>query len=122
MECRTPGNPVGTRSQTRSRHDLHIHCLRRAHRIVAHGRIITEESPTRFVYECSDLFGCHRWTLTLQPRGNGTRLTQRMERIEGPWWVRLLQPCLMWPIVGRRSVGKGLANSKTHLESGSYLS
>jgi uncharacterized protein YndB with AHSA1/START domain len=50
-------------------------------RITGHGCVIAEEPPTRFVYESRDLFGHHRWTMTLRPEGPGTRLTQRMERL-----------------------------------------
>lgn len=87
-------------------------------RITGRGRIIAEEPPTRFVYESTDLFGCHRWTMTLQAQGTGTRLTQRIERLAGPLWVRLLQPLLLWPLAGHRSVKKGLATLKVRLEAG----
>ena len=88
-------------------------------KILAQVCVVAEESPHRFVYESRDLFGHHRWTMTLRPEGPGTRLIQRMERLEGPWWLRLLQPSIMWPTVGRRSVGKGLATIKARLEANS---
>ena len=88
-------------------------------RITGHGCVIASESPTRFVYESKDLFGHHRWTMTLRPEDSGTLLIQRMERLQGPLWLRLLQPSIMWPTIGRRSVGKALANIKTHLEANS---
>jgi hypothetical protein len=53
----------------------------------------------------------------LQPEGKGTRLIQRMERLTGPLWIRLAQPGLVWPLYGRRAVGKGLANIKAKLEA-----
>jgi hypothetical protein len=85
-------------------------------KITARVCVIAEEPPVRFVYESKDLFGLHRWTMTLRGEGSGTRLTQRMERVQGPLWVRILQPYVMWPTVGRRSVGKGLARIKSRLE------
>lgn len=88
-------------------------------KIFAQVSVIAEESPRRFVYESRDLFGHHRWTMTLRPEGTGTRLIQRMERLRGPLWLRLLQPYIMWPTVGQRSVGKGLANIKARLEANS---
>jgi hypothetical protein len=83
----------------------------------AHIRVIAEEPPDRFVYECQDLSGYYRWTMLLQPEGKGTRLTQRMERLQGPLWIRLLQPGLVWPLYGHRAVGNGLAHIKAHLEA-----
>jgi|SRR5690242_3077761 len=85
--------------------------------IAAQVCIIAEEPPVRFIYEGKDLFGHHRWTMTLRAEGNGTCLTQRMERVQGPLWVRLLQPYILWPTAGRRSVGKGLARIKSRLEA-----
>ena len=55
--------------------------------------------------------------MLLQPEGKGTRLTQRMERLQGPLWIRLTQRGMVWPLYGRRAVGKGLANIKAHLEA-----
>ena len=86
-------------------------------KIAAQVCVIAEEPPVRFVYESKDLFGHHRWTMTSRPEGTGTRLTQRMERLQGPLWLRILQPYIMWPSVGRRSVGKGLARIKSRLEA-----
>ena len=48
-------------------------------------RIVTEEPPVRFVFDCSDWSGCYRWSMLLQPEGTGTRLRYRMERLQGPW-------------------------------------
>jgi Polyketide cyclase / dehydrase and lipid transport len=87
--------------------------------ITNHGEIhvIAEEPPHRFVYECTDTAGHYRWTMTLRAVGTGTELTQSAERLEGPLWVRVIQPWLLWPLSGRRSVVKGLANIKARLEA-----
>jgi uncharacterized protein YndB with AHSA1/START domain len=85
--------------------------------VTGHIRVIAEEPPVRFVYECQDISGHYRWTMLLQPEGKGARLTQRMERLQGPLWIRLTQPGLVWPLYGRRAVGKGLANIRAHLEA-----
>ena len=85
--------------------------------VAGHIRVIAEEPPMRFVYECQDISGQYYWTMLLQPEGKGTRLTQRMERLQGPWWIRLAQSGLVWPLYGRRAIGKGLANIKAHLEA-----
>ena len=80
--------------------------------------VLSEEPPSRLVYQCKDLFWLHRWTVTLDAEGSGTRLIQRVERIEGPWWVRLLQPMVLWPAVGKSDVQNGLHNLKNRLEKG----
>jgi hypothetical protein len=86
-------------------------------RIIAHGRIITEEAPVRFIYECRDLWGHYRWSMILQAEGTGTRLTQGMERLQAPLWVCLIQANFLWPLLGRPSVRNGLANIKARLEA-----
>ena len=86
-------------------------------RITARGRVISEESPVRFIYECRDLSGHYRWLMILQAEGTGTRLIQRMERLQAPWWVCLIQANFLWPLHGRPSVQNGLANIKARLEA-----
>lgn len=80
-------------------------------------RIEASEPPVRFVYDCLDFSGHHRWSMFLVPEGTGTRLRYQVERLQGPWWVRLTQPILLWPLGGRRYVHTGLANIKAILES-----
>lgn len=86
-------------------------------KIVARVCVVAQEPPARFVYESKDLFGHHRWTMILRAEGSGTRLTQRMERVQGPLWMRILQPYLMWPLLGRSDVQRGLNNIKARLET-----
>lgn len=79
-------------------------------------RVVAEEPPVHFVYDCLDWSGHYRWSMLLVPEGTGTRLHYRVERLAGPWWVRLFQAWLIWPLGGRRYVRTGLANLKTHME------
>ena len=80
-------------------------------------RIVSAEPPLRFAYECEDMSGHHLWTMSLRTVGGGSRLTMRVERLAGPLWVRLLQPILMWPLVGRPGVRKALVNIKRSVEA-----
>ncbi len=80
-------------------------------------RILAEEPPVRFVYDCLDYSGHHRWSMLLAREGEGTRLRYQLERLQGPWWVRLTQPILLWPLGGRRYVQTGLAHIKAILEA-----
>ena len=60
------------------------------------------EPPERFSYVCRDsLSGTYRWTFTLRRTAGGTRLTHRVERLDGPLWIKLVQPWFMWPLAGR---------------------
>ncbi|HEY8642299.1 MAG TPA: SRPBCC family protein [Candidatus Dormibacteraeota bacterium] len=78
----------------------------------------TSERPRRFGYVCDDsLSGKYRWTFALEPTGSGTRLTHQVERLRGPLLVRLIQPWVMWPLLGRPSTARGLNNIKKHLEA-----
>lgn len=80
-------------------------------------RIVAEEPPVRFVFDCVDWSGCHRWSMLVQPEGTCTRLRYRMERLQGPWWMHVLQPILLWPLGGRRYMRTALANIKMLLET-----
>jgi hypothetical protein len=80
-------------------------------------RVLAAEPPDRFVYECEDMSGHHLWTMSVQEVGAGCRLTMRVERLQGPFWVRMLQPVVMWPLIGRPGVRRGLANIKRRMES-----
>jgi Polyketide cyclase / dehydrase and lipid transport len=80
-------------------------------------RIVSAEPPLRFAYECEDMSGHYLWTMSLRSLGGGVRLTMRVERLAGPWWVRLLQPVFIWPLVGRRGVRRALANIRRQIET-----
>ena len=80
-------------------------------------RVLHEESPHRFVYETSDTTGQYRWSFLLSAEGKGCRLIHRMERTSASWIIRLLQPLILWPLLGSRQVQAGLEHIKTNLES-----
>lgn len=80
-------------------------------------RVLHEKSPHRFVYETSDTTGQYRWSFLLSSSGTGCRLIHRMERISAPWIICLLQPVILWPLLGSRQVQAGLKHIKTTLES-----
>lgn len=80
-------------------------------------RIEASEPPIRFVYDCLDFSGHYRWSMLLAPEGDGTRLRYQIERLQGPWWVRLSQPILLWPLGGRPYLQTGLVNIKAILEA-----
>jgi uncharacterized protein YndB with AHSA1/START domain len=79
-------------------------------------RIVAVEPPHRFAYEVEDNTGRYRWTMTITPEGNGTKLTQRMAKLSGPWLINLFQPWLIWPLIGRPQVKGGLDRIKICLE------
>lgn len=79
-------------------------------------RVLIEEPPRRFVYETEDTSGRYQWTFFIIPEGNRTRLTHRMEKLSGPWILRWLQPAVLWPLIGKKQVKRGLENIKVHLE------
>ncbi len=85
--------------------------------IAGGGVVIEEDRPHRFVYECEDSSGRWRWTMALQPENQGTRLVHRFERIRAPLWVLLIQTWLLYPMVGKPAMRKGLANIKTQVEA-----
>lgn len=85
--------------------------------IVGHGVVLEEDRPSRFVYECEDSSGHWRWTMALQPETQGTRLAHRFERIRAPLWVLAVQTWLLYPLVGKPAMQRGLANIKERVES-----
>ena len=85
--------------------------------IKAKVKIVEEMRPTLLAYECTDLNGHYRWTFDLEPMGDSTRVTNRIERLSAPLWVPLIQSWLMWPMTGGPGCRKGLANIKRRLET-----
>ena len=81
-----------------------------------HLRVVEVTPPQRFVYDVVDTSGHYHWTIALHREANCTRLSQRMAKLSGPWLINLLQPRLIWPLIGRPQVRRGLANLKAHLE------
>lgn len=80
-------------------------------------RIIEDDPPHCLVYETQDATGRYRWRITLTTEGGGTRLTQRMAKLSGPWYINLLQPAFIWPLIGRPQAQGGLEKLKARLET-----
>ena len=79
-------------------------------------RVVIDEPPKQFAFETHDPSGRYRWTFTVTSEGNGSRLTQRMEKLSGPWILRYLQPAIIWPLLGSAQVRGGLENIRALLE------
>lgn len=73
-------------------------------------------SPRHLAYDATDSGGHYRWTIDLTDNGGTTHVEQRVERLDGPLWVRVTQPAL-WKAFGGRMVENGLANLKQRMES-----
>jgi hypothetical protein len=88
-------------------------------KVAATIRVEASDRPRQFSYVCDDtLSGLYRWTFGLEPVPAGTVLSHRVERLRGPLLVRMIQPWLMWPLLGRPHTRRGLANIKELLENG----
>lgn len=81
------------------------------------GRVLEMVPPSRFVYEVeTSTSGTWRWTMSLTPEGDGTRLVHHGDSVKVPGWFRIVQP-LMYPFVGRKMATKGLNGIKAHVEA-----
>lgn len=55
------------------------------------GKVVEMVAPSRFVYECdTSSSGYWRWTMTLEPRNGGTRLSHRSEGLRVPGWFKVV--------------------------------
>ena len=82
------------------------------------GRILEMQAPSRFVYECdTSASGLWRWTMTVTPENGGTKLSHRSEGLKVPGWFKVVQP-IMFPLIGRKMMTKGLSNIKAKVEAG----
>lgn len=81
-------------------------------------RVLASEPPHLLRYEVRDTSGHYHWTITLAPEGSSTRLTQRMAKLSGPWIINVLQPGLIWPLIGAHQVRVGLERLKACAETG----
>lgn len=80
------------------------------------GEVIESTRPSRLVYDCTDSGGKFRWTFEITPTAAGSHLLHRNERLSAPLYVKLLQGPLMWPLIGKKMVGNGLAKIKANVE------
>jgi Polyketide cyclase / dehydrase and lipid transport len=74
-------------------------------------RVLKSDAPELFVYECTDDAGTYRWSVTISRWNDATTVTHTVERLVGPWYVRMLQPTL-WAMFGGKQVRGGLTKLK----------
>lgn len=79
-------------------------------------RIETSNRPYRFAYISDDGLAPHRWSFDIVPEGGGCHVTFSMQRMTDPWWAVVIQPLILFPLVGHPGMVKGLASIKRHLE------
>jgi hypothetical protein len=75
------------------------------------------ERPTRFVYVAEDdVSGPHRWHFDIRPDTTGSTVRFGFERMHEALMFKLVQPILLYPLIGRPGMRKGLARIKAKLE------
>jgi len=70
--------------------------------------VIESHAPELFVYECVDDAGRFQWMFECTRWNDTTVLRHTVERVSGPWYVRMFQP-LVWRLVGVKQARDGLA-------------
>jgi len=80
-------------------------------------RIETSDRPHRFSYVADDGLAPHRWSFVIAPESGGSHITFSMERLTDPLWARVIQPLILFPMVGHPGMVTGLAAIKRNLEA-----
>ena len=80
-------------------------------------RVLVAERPDLLRYEVIDTSGHYHWTITLATADAGTLLTQHMAKLDGPWLINVVQPSVIWPLVGSYQARVGLARLKARMET-----
>jgi hypothetical protein len=75
-------------------------------------KVIEASRPERFVYQCQDTSGRYNWTFNIQQEGSGTRLTQSFDRLNAPFYVKVIQPALLYPLLGKGMFDKDWPRSR----------
>lgn len=76
------------------------------------------DRPRTFVYVADDnVSGPHRWRFDIKPDGAGSKVTFGMERMHERVFMRLLQPVVMFPLIGHPGMLTALRNIKRTVES-----
>ena len=83
-------------------------------------RVRSARPPEHFEYETHDDSGRYVWSFSIAREGNGCRLVHRVEKLSGPWILRVVQPPIIWPLIGSHQVRVGLQNIKRKAEGESY--
>lgn len=77
----------------------------------------TAKRPGTFVYVADDnVSGPHRWRFDITPAGGGSDVKFTLERMHEALLFRLLQPVVMFPLIGHPGMVKGLRNIKRTVE------
>ena len=75
------------------------------------------ERPKRFVYVADDdVSGPHRWHFDISPDATGSTVRFGLERMHERFPFKLVQPILLFPLIGHPGMSKGLARIKATLE------
>jgi uncharacterized protein YndB with AHSA1/START domain len=77
--------------------------------------VVDAVAAKRVAFEATGSDGHYRWTIDLTAQGATTHVEQRVERLDGPVWIKVVQP-LMWKALGAKMVDNGLANLKDRVE------
>jgi len=80
------------------------------------------ERPTRFAYVADDdVSGPHRWHFDITPEGTGSRVSFGLERMHETFPFTLVQPILLFPLIGHPGMRAGLAQIKARVEKSQEL-
>jgi uncharacterized protein YndB with AHSA1/START domain len=75
------------------------------------------ERPRRFVYVADDdVSGPHRWHFDISPDANGSEVRFGLERMHETFPFTLMQPLLLFPLIGHPGMRTGLARIKARIE------
>jgi hypothetical protein len=79
--------------------------------------IETAERPRTFVYVADDnVSGPHRWRFDITPDSGGSNVKFTLERMHEGLFMRLVQPVIMFPLIGRPGMVTALRNIKGTIE------
>jgi len=75
------------------------------------------ERPSKFAYVADDdVSGPHRWHFDIAPDAGGSTVTFGLERMHEQFPFTIMQPILLFPLIGHPGMKKGLARIKATLE------
>lgn len=77
----------------------------------------TAQRPRTFVYVADDnVSGPHRWRFDISSESGGSSVKFTLERMHDAFFMRLMQPVCMFPLIGHPGMIKGLSNIKRTVE------
>lgn len=80
-------------------------------------RVETSDRPSRFAYVSDDGLAPHRWTFDIAPESGGSHVTFGLQRLTDPLWALVIQPLILFPLIGHPGMITGLASIKKNLEA-----